>query len=174
MRVRKAARAAPLRLLLRHADAGGRSTWTGPDDWRPLSPLGWEQAADIPDRVAGTPILRILSSPSLRCRQTVVPLARALGLDVEPCRELCLGADPWALIQFLQDPETDSAVLCTHRETLETFLAVLGARGTAIPDAGPTMAMAAAWRLQGAVDGGIPPRLQLLPASTQEPAARVG
>jgi 8-oxo-dGTP diphosphatase len=173
MGARKTARAVPLRLLVRHADAGERGAWTGPDDWRPLSPLGWGQAADLADRFAGTPVLRVLSSPSLRCRQTVVPLARTLGLDVEPCRELGVDADPQTLIRFLRDPETDSAVLCTHRETLERFLAALAAGGTDLPPAAPTMPKAATWLLEGAIGGSVPPRLQPLAATELERAAPV-
>jgi phosphohistidine phosphatase SixA len=174
MALRKSARSVPLRLLVRHADAGERSEWIGPDDWRPLSPLGWAQAAELPARVDGTGFLRILSSPSLRCRQTVVPLARHLGLDVEPCRELGAGADPLELIRFLQDPETDTAVLCTHRETLQLFLATLGAAGTVVPDVVGPMPKAAAWWLQGPLGSGTPAQLRLLPSPSSEQAAPVG
>ena len=174
MRVRKPGPTAPERLLVRHADAGNRDEWTGPDDWRPLSPLGWEQAAELPARVAGTPVMRILSSPSLRCRQTVVPLARHLGLDVEPCHQLHVGADGAQLLRFLQDPETEGAVICTHRETLERFFAELEAVGMTVPRTGGTMPKASAWLLHGPLDRSLSAWLQLLPLRPSGSAATVG
>ena len=109
MRVREPADAGPLRLLLRHADAGIRGESKGADEWRALSPLGWVQAEEVAARVGDLPILCIMSSPSLRCRQTVVPLARRLALDIEPCSELAVDADPGQLVRFLRDPQTEAA-----------------------------------------------------------------
>ena len=43
---------------------------------------GAEQAATLVDRLAGCRIARIVSSPLLRCRSTVAPLAASLGLAV--------------------------------------------------------------------------------------------
>lgn len=156
--------ARPLRLLLRHSDAGIRAEWSGADDWRALSPLGQVQAEEVAARLSGLHILRILSSPSLRCRQTVVPLARQLGLDVEPCRDLAADADPRRLVSFLRHPETEAAVLCTHRETLETLFAQLALDRTVVPEGGPAMAKAAAWLMRGVLGEGSGVQLQYLPA----------
>jgi phosphohistidine phosphatase SixA len=165
MRTRRSADTAPLRLLLRHADAGARADWRGSDDWRGLSPLGWEQAEEVAARLGGLPLLRVLSSPSLRCRQTVVPLARGLGLDVEPERELEVTADPDRILRLLRDPETASAVLCTHRETLEALFRHLALAHTVVPADGPPMETAAAWLLQGVVDNRAGVQLRYLPAA---------
>ncbi|MFL6128459.1 MAG: SixA phosphatase family protein [Mycobacteriales bacterium] len=145
---------APVRLLLRHADAGVRAEWVGPEEWRGLSGLGRLQAEELVARLRGLPLVRVLSSPSLRCRQTVVPVARALAVDVEPRRELADDADPVRLIRLLEDPETDGAVLCTHRETLEALFAHLARKDTVIPDSDPPMEKAAAWLLRGVVANG--------------------
>ena len=69
-------------LLVRHGKAGSRSQWDGNDDERPLSSSGREQAEHL---TALLPLFgpeRIVSAPPLRCRDTVAPLAAALGLAV--------------------------------------------------------------------------------------------
>lgn len=154
----------PLHVLLRHADAGTREEWSGPDDWRGLTPLGHAQAREVVSRLGGLPILRVLSSPSLRCRQTVVPLARELSLDVEPCRPLAIGADPEELMRFLQDTETEGAVLCTHRETLQGLFARLATDGMVIAGGVAQMEKAAAWMLYGVADGPNGLRWRYLPS----------
>jgi phosphohistidine phosphatase SixA len=162
-------------LLLRHADAGVRAEWRGSDEWRGLSPLGWEQAEEVAARLGGLPLRRVLSSPSLRCRQTVVPLARGLLVDVEPEPELAVGADPERLLRLLQDPETEWAVLCTHRETLEALFATLALAHPVTPAGSLPMEKAAAWLLRGAIGdrGGV--ELRWLPAQrTVVPAGRPG
>jgi hypothetical protein len=61
--------------LVRHARAGDRSRWTG-DDWlRPLSVRGHRQAYLLIKLLADAKFDRILSSPYVRCMQTVVPIA---------------------------------------------------------------------------------------------------
>src|SRR5438874_1809614 len=92
----------PLRLLLRHADAGDRQAWTGPDGRRVLSDLGRVQAQQLVARLGGLPIRRVLSSPAARCLQTVGPLARALGLKVETSPLVRIGGDPVVLARYLR------------------------------------------------------------------------
>jgi 8-oxo-dGTP diphosphatase len=151
----------PVRVLVRHADAGTRGHRHGIDDWRRLTPLGHAQAQELAVRLRGLPIVRVLSSPSLRCRQTVVPLAVALRLDVEPCRLLREGTDPVELARFLTDPETGDAVLCTDREVLLAVFAHLAVPGTRPAEGLAPMALAAAWALSG---DGPAPRVRHLPA----------
>jgi len=153
----------PFRVLLRHADAGSKSAWVGNDEWRGLSELGRGQAGEVAARLMDMPILRILSSPSLRCRQSVVPLARELVVDVEPCWQLGLSAQLQHLLRFLDDEETASSVLCTHRETLEMLFAHLTDVEAVRADGVLPISMAAAWILHGTV-GREPVRLECLPA----------
>jgi phosphohistidine phosphatase SixA len=164
MKARGSADPTPVRLLLRHADAGVRAEWIGADDWRGLSPLGWLQAEEVAARLGGLPLLRVLSSPSLRCRQTVVPLARGLTLDVEPQCELAAGADEDRLLRFLGDPETEATVMCTHRETLELLFTQLALGGTIVPRGGASMDKAAAWLVRGVVGARRGVQLSHLPA----------
>ena len=68
--------------LVRHAKAGNRSKWVGPDELRPLTKSGREQADRLAGELADEPITRILSSPYVRCMQTVEPLGRKRGVEV--------------------------------------------------------------------------------------------
>ena len=153
----------PVRVLVRHADAGLRSTWYGADEWRGLTNVGHEQARALASMLPEMTVLRILSSPSLRCRQTVVPLALRWALDVEPCWQLGPSVEAEDVIGLIADPETSSSVLCTHRETLEVLFEYL-AGSHHVPDmpGGDPMEKAAVWVLRGAVGGAEPPRLEYL------------
>jgi 8-oxo-dGTP diphosphatase len=68
--------------LVTHMDAGDRRLWTGDQDVRPLSELGRGQAARVAEALAVGPIDGLYSSPALRCRQTLQPLAARFGLPV--------------------------------------------------------------------------------------------
>ncbi|HYN96563.1 MAG TPA: histidine phosphatase family protein [Pilimelia sp.] len=114
---------APMRLLVHHANAAPLRA--GPDEWRGLTPDGHAQASELAERLAALPVERVLSSPSLRCRQTLVPLARRARTDVESCRLLTPAADPAELAEFLREDDTRDAVLCTHRSTLLCLFAHL-------------------------------------------------
>jgi phosphohistidine phosphatase SixA len=152
----------PFRVLIRHADAGSRAAWMGNDEWRNLTDLGQAQAAEAAVRLRHLPVQRILSSPSMRCRQTVVPLARELSLDVEPCWQLGGTVELEHPLRLLSDDETASAVLCTHRETLQLLFAHLAEVEAAPADRVSPMSMAAAWILYGTVGRDVV-RLEYLP-----------
>lgn len=63
--------------LIRHAHA----EWT-PDEQRPLSPKGQEDAQRVADLLCGFPITGVYSSPFRRAWRTVNPLAEEVGLPV--------------------------------------------------------------------------------------------
>jgi len=111
-------------LLLRHGTAGHRRRGVeeAEDRLRPLDARGRRQADALPALYAGFGVERVITSPYVRCRQSVVPLARALGLPVEERAELAEGAgeaEPWALVAELAET---TAVLCTHGEILVVLL----------------------------------------------------
>jgi 8-oxo-dGTP diphosphatase len=122
-----------VRLLVRHADAGSKHEWVGPDAERPLSPVGWRQANGLVGLLGDFPAARLLTSPALRCRQTVAPLAAAYGLDAEAAVELGTDSDIDGLLGLLEAPETREAVLCTHGEVFRSLMDRLGGRGTVNP-----------------------------------------
>jgi len=69
-------------LVVRHAKAGSRHRWEGADELRPLSGAGREQAEHLAELLALFGPDRVVTATPLRCRQTVAPLARRLGLAV--------------------------------------------------------------------------------------------
>lgn len=74
--------------LIPHMDAGDRTVWTGDQDERPLSDLGRRQAKRLTDSLATARVDALFSSPALRCRETLQPLADQLGLPIELLPEL--------------------------------------------------------------------------------------
>ena len=109
-------------MLLRHAHAGDKHRWTGPDALRPLSRRGLSQARSVVEPLALLQVHRIVSSPSLRCMETVLPLADKVGLDVVTEKLLLPGGDLTTLTELLASREFQDAVVCTHREVLVPLL----------------------------------------------------
>lgn len=109
-------------LLVRHARAGERAEWEGDDRLRPLDEKGLQQAQGLVELLAEYPIGRILSSPFLRCTQTVEPLADARTLAVEEVDELAEGRTRQDVVSLLSSTEETCAVLCTHGDVVEELL----------------------------------------------------
>ena len=144
--------------LVRHASAGDRRAWQGDDSARPLDPIGHAQAEAIATTLAPSPVQRILSSPSIRCTQTIEPLATKLGLEIEISAELAEGADGWrteALVERLSG-EAGHSVLCSHGDVIPEVLWRLAFRGV---DVNPTRCKKASiWELHvtdGVISHGI-------------------
>jgi 8-oxo-dGTP pyrophosphatase MutT (NUDIX family) len=152
----------PRVLLVRHASAGDRSDFDGPDDERPLDRRGREQAARLAAVLPGFAPVRLLTAPPLRCRQTLTPLAKALGLDVGEAPELGeegFNADPQAGLDVVVDLLTDRdgtglTVVCSQGGAIPSVLAALGVRG---PDSAgamwPPSAKGSVWALGGQPGG---------------------
>ncbi|MBW8741744.1 MAG: histidine phosphatase family protein [Acidobacteria bacterium] len=70
-------------LLVRHAWAGHADKWDGDDRLRPLDKRGRKQAAALVPLLRRFELDRIVSSPYVRCVETVKPLARALGIEID-------------------------------------------------------------------------------------------
>src|SRR5215510_14747495 len=99
--------------MVRHAKAGTRSAWVGPDEARPLSRAGREQAERITELLVHEPAPRVLSSPYRRCVETLEPLAVKLGVPVEVVDALEEGAPVEPLVE-LMTALPDHTVLCSH------------------------------------------------------------
>jgi phosphohistidine phosphatase SixA len=104
--------------LVRHAHAGDKHAWTGPDGLRPLSDPGRRESHGLLTQLRDYRITRILSSPAVRCLQTVEPLARRRGVPIETAETLGVDADPDGLVALLLDPAAAEAVLCSHGELI--------------------------------------------------------
>jgi broad specificity phosphatase PhoE len=132
--------------LLRHAHAGNKRAWSGPDDRRPLSATGRREAAGLVPRYQDRPIATILTSPALRCQQTVQPLAEHRRLPVALDGRLDVDAaidDTATLIRA----GLDDVVLCTHGELIGQLLELLRARGAPIGQ-NPRWPKASTWLLR--------------------------
>lgn len=105
-------------ILVRHASAGDRLDWAGDDRKRPLDLRGKRQAAALVELLEPFAIQRVVSSPYIRCLETVAPLASALGLDVEPDDRLAEGSGA-AAAALLAEP---GVVACTHGDVVEGLL----------------------------------------------------
>jgi 8-oxo-(d)GTP phosphatase len=112
-------------LVVRHAKAGSRSDWEGDDHLRPLSSAGRKQAELIAELLPLYGPDRVVSAPQVRCRDTVAPLADALGL---PIADEPLLSEP----SFADDP---SSTLSRVRElAAEPGVTVMCSQGGVIPD----------------------------------------
>jgi broad specificity phosphatase PhoE len=120
-------------LLVRHGHAGRRSAFKGDDRLRPLSKRGAAQAVVLVPILSRYRPQRILSSPYLRCRETVEPTAEALSLPVETLDELAEGNGA-AAERLIRRMAGQSAVLCTHGDVATAVLEWLVAEGGARPD----------------------------------------
>jgi 8-oxo-dGTP diphosphatase len=107
--------------LVRHARAGSRADWEGDDRLRPLDKRGRRQADGLVAQLAGRELTRILSSPYVRCVQSVVPLAEARWLKVEPDDALAEGAGSRAALELLFDGARP-VVVCVHGDLVEELL----------------------------------------------------
>jgi phosphohistidine phosphatase SixA len=120
--------------LVRHGDAGAKGSWGGPDVGRPLSPAGFQQAEGLVLRLEDYPVERILCSPTVRCQQTVQPLARDRLLRIEPLAALGVDADPSEILELFWDRRLRNAVLCTHGEAIGWLFAQLIGQGLVDPE----------------------------------------
>ncbi len=109
-------------LLLRHATAGHRRDDDPRDHLRPLDDRGRLQARALPSLYSGFGVGRVLTSPFVRCRQSVEPLAASLRLPVEERPELAEGVAEAELASLVAELAGSTAVLCTHGDVLGLLL----------------------------------------------------
>ncbi len=123
--------------LVRHARAGHRETWAGKDDTlRPLEERGQRQAEALVAQLAERDFSRVLSSPYLRCVQSVEPLAEARGLQVEAVDALAEGAGEAAALELFRGLDAP-AVACVHGDLAQMLLGENLKKGaTAVLDVG--------------------------------------
>ncbi|MFJ9541225.1 histidine phosphatase family protein [Streptomyces sp. NPDC101225] len=140
--------------LVPHCSSSPREEWSGDDDLRPLSDEGTRQA-DVLGEVFKAGVDAVYSSPSLRCRQSVAPLAAVAGVPVladDRLREARGFAEPaawtegifapvgpslggaWAagramgaLVEIAARHNGGHAVACSHGDAIPATLAYLSA-----------------------------------------------
>jgi 8-oxo-(d)GTP phosphatase len=109
-------------LLVRHGRAGKRSEWEGDDRLRPLDEKGRRQADGLVELFGDYRVDRIVSSPYVRCVETVVTLALACRLEVEEANELAEGQKRDAVFRLLRSLDAECVVLCTHGDVVVELL----------------------------------------------------
>lgn len=122
-------------IVLRHAKAKPRSSWTKEEGKRPLAATGKRQALEVAALLAAWEPQRVASSPWTRCLQTVSPYlkSRDLGVKLVPAlTEHEATRRPSAVrktIRKLMDKGVPQAV-CTHRPVLPMVFDALAERLT--------------------------------------------
>jgi len=147
---------------VRHAKAGDRDEWEGDDRLRPLTKSGHKQAEGIAEQLQDVIIRRVLSSPYLRCVQTVEPLARARGLSVELNDGLAEGAGIQPILALVRQLRGQDAALCTHGDVMQEVVEHLVRQGAVKPSQAQSLEKGSTWVLEE--EGGRLVRARHLPA----------
>jgi len=111
--------------LVRHAKAGRREDSAEADEERPLTRAGEDQARCLVEQFDGQRVERIVSSPLLRCRQTVEPLAQRRGLAVEIAPCLAEETPTERVLDFLAGLDARPTVMCSHGDVIPSVVAAL-------------------------------------------------
>jgi broad specificity phosphatase PhoE len=138
--------------VVRHAKAADRARWTGDDAHRPLTRGGQRQAASLGKRLrddVGPAATVIGSSPAIRCRETLDPLAQHLGVSIASLGQLAEGSshlDALAAMRALGTPRsagggagartrslTRHIVACTHGDVMWGLLDEFEPLGLLLP-----------------------------------------
>ena len=111
-------------IVLRHAHAKNRNKWPGLDELRPLATRGHQEAVRLAAILAAYRPERVVSSDSLRCRQTVQPFAAAADLAIDEDHRLSEDTAPRAIRRAVQEAVESAVgsgravVVCSHRPTM--------------------------------------------------------
>lgn len=114
-------------LVVRHAEAEPRGSWSGDDQRRPLSDEGRDQLPRIGTILGAYRPERVVSSPAVRCVDTVRPWAAAEGVALTTKKGLSeegFAADPDKVVRHLARAleAARPVALCTHRPLLPVVL----------------------------------------------------
>jgi broad specificity phosphatase PhoE len=86
-----------------------------------LSDRGRIQSAALANSLKAYAPARILSSPLVRCIDTVIPLGVALDVPVEPTNELAEGSGD-AAVKLVRGLADHTVVLCSHGDVIPEIL----------------------------------------------------
>ncbi|GAA2173972.1 NUDIX hydrolase [Agrococcus versicolor] len=125
-------------VAMRHAKAADPYAWEGDDASRTLTARGERQAREVAPSIAAFGVERILVSTAVRCRETVAPLARLLG--VAPRTSRALAQDTYLdrgdrLLRHVAKAvhHRRSTVLCSHLPVIPAIVDAVAA-ATDSPD----------------------------------------
>jgi 8-oxo-dGTP diphosphatase len=116
-------------VVVRHAEALPRKEWEQADSGRPLTDHGFDQAAALAPLLASYGVARLVTSPSVRCVQTLQPYADLRRLKLHEVdglsEEQFTGRRVRRVIDNLLDWRQGVAA-CSHRPVLPLLLDALG------------------------------------------------
>jgi 8-oxo-dGTP diphosphatase len=138
-------------IIVRHAKSRSRSSWKQADALRPLNPRGRQRAKALIPILAAYGINRVVTSPSVRCLDTVSPYAAATKTRARL---------KWALSEegFAEQPDRaryhltrllergSSSVVCSHGPVLPALLEQLAGIASADESAAGATLLDAAHR----------------------------
>jgi 8-oxo-dGTP diphosphatase len=152
--------------LVRHAKARDREAYLGRDSERPLSSAGRRQAKAIASgfgSTKSTQVDAVLSSPAVRCVETVEPLAKSRGLKVADRDWLAEGTPGASALEMMVIAAAGlgGLVVCSHGDVIWDLLDHLADQGVELdsPLAAPK---ASIWQLD--VNDGEVRRGRFVPA----------
>jgi len=99
---------------------------------RPLSPKGHQQAADLAALFDQSEITRVLSSPAVRCVQTVAPLAQSHNLEVDTHDDLWETAQSSHTMALLNQANEPGLAICSHGNTIPPIIEQMARDGAQI------------------------------------------
>jgi 8-oxo-dGTP diphosphatase len=142
-------------ILLRHASAGSKRTWSGEDLDRPLDPGGAADGERLARLLSCFGSCRVISSAAERCVATVRPYAALTGVPVEIDADFTVspaGAGAAGALKRARQIVDDGlpTVVCAHGENLPPLLHAVCAELGAKPPKGPPLRKAAWWVLHAA------------------------
>jgi len=140
--------------LVRHAKAGDRTRWTEDDRLRPLTKKGRRQAEELVIAFRGHDVDTVVSSPYVRCVQTVRPLALDRGLALIPDDALAEGAPLHDALALLDRVAGSPAVLCSHGDVIPLLVEHLGRTGADVAGGGDWK-KGSVWVLERGADGAV-------------------
>ena len=132
--------------VVRHSKAGERRLWTGDDIDRPLSKKGWKQSELVGKRLAKLGPSTLVSSPYVRCIQTLEPLGKAIDANVKVDQRLCEDEPFEPVLELLRELPGGS-VLSTHGDIIPATMQALTRRGMKM-NTPPDWRKAAVWVLK--------------------------
>jgi 8-oxo-dGTP pyrophosphatase MutT (NUDIX family)/phosphohistidine phosphatase SixA len=114
-------------IALRHGKAVSPSDWDGPDETRPLQERGERQAASAASGIIAYRPAKLVTSPAVRCRASVQPIADRLGLPVKENAKI--SQDAWengeadvAAVIGKRIAKRETTVLCSHGPVLPEII----------------------------------------------------
>ena len=111
-------------ILVRHAHSDPGQ----PDELRPLSPGGYEQARALAERLAATDPSLVLASPLLRARETAAAIAKASGAELRVEERLAPGATAGDVLAAIDESGVGGTVVAVgHQPDCSEIAAALGA-----------------------------------------------